>query len=380
MENLLTENQIDIRDLVRDYAIKELRPTAEERDKTAEFPSDVWADLVDMGLTGIGVAEEYGGAGMGQLEKIVAVEELAKVDGAVGGIYSISSILQHALQKFGTDAQKDKYLENITSGGKLGAFALTEAGAGSDAGATKTTAVFGGGTNEYVLNGSKTFITSGQVAEYVLVFALTDPKAKARGLSAIIVEKGTPGFTYGKVEDKMGIRASETVELVFQDCRVPKENLLGEENKGLSIALSLIDTARIGVSAQAVGIAQGALDLSIKYAKEREQFGRPIADLQGIQWYLATMETKIQAARALTTIAAQLADKGIRHSKEAAMAKLFASQTAREVTNLALQIHGGYGYMKDFPLERMYRDAKITEIYEGTSEVQKLVIARSILK
>lgn len=380
MEKLLTENQIDIRDLVKEYAVNELKPTAEERDKTAEFPSEVWADFVDMGLTGIGVDEEYGGTGMGQLEKIVAVEELAKVDAAVGGIYSISSILQEALQKYGTSEQKDKYLENITSGGKLGAFALTEAGAGSDAGATKTTAVLDESTNEYILNGSKTFITSGKVAEYVLVFALTDPAAKARGLSAIIVEKGTPGFTYGKVEDKMGIRASETVELVFQDCRVPKENLLGEENKGLSIALSLIDTARIGVSAQAVGIAQGALDLSIKYAKEREQFGRPIADLQGIQWYLATMETKIQAARALTFHAAKLADKGMRHTKEAAMAKLISSETAREVTNLALQIHGGYGYMKDFPLERMYRDAKITEIYEGTSEVQKLVIARSLLR
>lgn len=380
MEKLLTENQIDIRDLVKEYAVNELKPTAEERDKTAEFPSEVWADFVDMGLTGIGVDEEYGGTGMGQLEKIVAVEELAKVDAAVGGIYSISSILQEALQKYGTSEQKDKYLENITSGGKLGAFALTEAGAGSDAGATKTTAVLDESTNEYILNGSKTFITSGKVAEYVLVLALTDPAAKARGLSAIIVEKGTPGFTYGKVEDKMGIRASETVELVFQDCRVPKENLLGEENKGLSIALSLIDTARIGVSAQAVGIAQGALDLSIKYAKEREQFGRPIADLQGIQWYLATMETKIQAARALTFHAATLADKGIRHTKEAAMAKLISSETAREVTNLALQIHGGYGYMKDFPLERMYRDAKITEIYEGTSEVQKLVIARSLLR
>mgnify|MGYP000861221178 CR=1 FL=1 len=380
MEQILTENQIEIRDLVREYAQNELTSTAQDRDISGEFPKDVMNDLTEMGLTGIGVDEKYGGIGMGQLEKIVAVEELSKIDGAVGGIYSISTILQHALKKFGSEEQKDKYLEEITCGGKMGAFALTEAGAGSDAGATKTTAILDKETNEYIINGTKTFITSGKQAEYVLVFALTNPEAKAKGLSAIIVEKGTPGFTYGKVEDKMGIRASETVELVFQDCRVSADNLLGDENKGLSIALTLIDTARIGVSAQAIGIAQGALDLSIKYAKERKQFGKPIAELQGIQWYLATMETKIQAARALTFYAAKLADKGLRHTKEAAMAKLNASQTAREVTNLALQIHGGYGYMKDFPLERMYRDAKITEIYEGTSEVQKLVISRSLLK
>ena len=375
----LNETQQDIRDLVRDYAQKELVKGAEERDKTGEFPSDVINDLVEMGLTGIGVPEEYDGVGMGVSEKIVAVEELAKVDGAVGGIYSISSIFQQALLRYGTDEQKEKYLPEVTSGGAMGAFALTEANAGSDAGATKTTAILDENTGEYVINGSKTFITTGKQAKYVCVFCLTSPELKTKGLSGIIVEKGTPGFTYGKVEDKMGIRSSETVELVFQNCRVPKENLLGTENKGFRIALSLLDTARIGVAAQAVGIAQGSLDLAVKYAKERMQFGKPVAQLQGIQWYLAEMATQIAAARALVFYAAKIADEGKRHTTEAAMAKLNASRMAREVTNLALQIHGGYGYMKDFPLERMYRDAKITEIYEGTSEIQKLVISRSLL-
>lgn len=379
MEFVLNETQQDIKELVREYAQKVLPKGAEERDRVGDFPEEVYADLVNMGLTGIGIPEEYDGIGMGVSEKIVAVEELAKVDGAVGGIFSISSIFSQAILKYGTEEQKKKYLPEVTTGGKIGAFALTEANAGSDAGATKTTAILDEATGEYVLNGSKTFITSGKHAQYVVVFALTSPELKTKGLSGIIVEKGTPGFTYGKIEDKMGIRASETVELVFQNCRVPKENLLGQENKGFSIALGLLDTARIGIAAQAIGIAQGALDLAVKYAKERKQFGKPVADLQGIQWYLAEMETEISAARALTFYAASLADSGRRHTTEAAMAKLFAAKMAREVTNLALQVHGGYGYMKDFPLERMYRDAKITEIYEGTSEIQKVVIARSLL-
>lgn len=380
MDFILSESQEDIRELVREYAQNELPQGAEERDRNAEFPEDIMAELIEMGLTGIGVPEKYDGIGMGVSEKVVAVEELARVDGAIGGIYSISSIFQQAILKYGTDEQKEKYLPDVTSGGYMGAFALTEANAGSDAGATKTTAILDEESGEFVINGSKTFITSGKQAKYVVVFCLTNPQLKTKGLSAIIVEKGTPGFTYGKIEDKMGIRASETVELVFQDCRVPKENLLGEENKGFKIALSLLDTARIGVAAQAVGIAQGSLDLAIKYAKERMQFGKPIGQLQAIQWYLAEMATQIAAARALTLYAAKLADMGKVHTSEAAMAKLNASKMAREVTNLALQVHGGYGYMKDFPLERMYRDAKITEIYEGTSEIQKLVISRSLLK
>lgn len=380
MDFELNETQKDIRDLTRDYAQKKLIKGAEERDISGEFPADIISDLIEMSLTGIGVPEEYDGIGMGVSEKIVAVEELSKIDGAVGGIYSITSIFQQALLKYGSKEQKEKYLPEVTSGGSIGAFALTEANAGSDAGATKTTAILDESTNEYVINGSKTFITSGKHAKYVVVFALTSPELKTKGLSGIIVEKGTPGFTYGKTEDKMGIRASETVELVFNNCRVPKENLLGQENKGFSIALSLLDTARIGIAAQAVGIAQGALDMSVKYAKERMQFGKPVANLQGIQWYLAEMATEIAAARSLIFYAAKLADEGKNHTTEAAMAKLNASKVAREVTNLALQIHGGYGYMKDFPLERMYRDAKITEIYEGTSEIQKVVISRSLLK
>ena len=380
MDFKLTESQQDIRDLVAEYAKNELTQGAEERDIKGEFPREQIDELIELGLTGIGVPEEYDGIGMGVSEKIVAVEELAKVDGAIGGIYSISSVFQQALLRFGNEEQKKKYLPQTTSGGKMGAFALTEANAGSDAGATKTTAILDEATGEYVINGSKTFITSGKAADFVVVFALTAPELKSKGLSGIIVEKGTPGFTYGKVEDKMGIRSSETVELVFQDCRVPKENLLGEENKGFKYALSVLDTARIGIAAQAIGIAAGALEASIKYAKERMQFGKPIANLQGIQWYIAEMGTKLMAAKTLTHYAAQVADSGENHTMIAAMAKLEASRMAREVTNLAVQIHGGYGYMKDFPIERMYRDAKITEIYEGTSEIQKLVVARSLLK
>lgn len=379
MDMILSEDQIMIKEMVSEYAQSVIAPKSEEIDKTGRFPEEIVADLFEMGLTGIGIPEEYGGIGMGVSEKIVAVEELAKVDGAVGGIYSISSVFQQAVLRFGTEEQKKKYLPQVTTEGFLGAFALTEANAGSDAGATRTTAILDEKSGEYVINGSKTFITSGKQAEYVCVFCLTNPELKAKGLSGIIVQKGTPGFSYGKTEDKMGIRGSETVELVFNNCRVPKENLLGQENKGFGIALSLLDTARIGIAAQAIGIAQGALDASIKYVKERKQFGKPIANLQGIQWYIADMATMIAASRSLTYHAAGVADRGERHTSEAAMAKYNASQTAREVTNLALQIHGGYGYMKDFPLERMYRDAKITEIYEGTSEIQKIVIARSLL-
>lgn len=284
-----------------------------------------------------------------------------------------------AINKFGTPEQKELFIPKITSGGGLSAFALTEPGAGTDAAAVKTTAIYDEKTDEYVLNGTKCFISGGGLADVLIIFALTDPEKALRGMSAFIVEKGTPGFSIGKIEEKMGISASETAELIFEDCRIPKANLLGEENKGFKIAMMTLDGARIGAAAQALGLAEGAIDLSIKYMHERIQFGKPIANLQVLQFYLADMATKTRAAKLLVYEAAWKQDNGLPYSMEAAMAKANASENARFVTNLALQIHGGYGYMKDYPLERMYRDAKITEIYEGTSEVNKIVISRALL-
>jgi alkylation response protein AidB-like acyl-CoA dehydrogenase len=302
---------------------------------------------------------------------------LAKKCAATAAILSIHTIFAQVIQKYGTEAQKEKYLPQVASGGCLGAFALTEPNAGSDAGAAKTTAVLDG--DAYVINGTKCFISGGGQAQFVAVFALTDPTKGLKGLSCIVVEKGTPGFTIGKIEEKMGIHGSETVELIFDNCRVPKENLVGKEGKGFGMAMVALDGARIGVAAQALGIAEGALEESVKYMKTRVQFGKPLTALQGLTWYISDMATKIEAAKWLVYYAAYLKETGQPHTKEAAMAKLNASETARFVTNLALQIHGGYGYMQDYPLERMYRDAKITEIYEGTSEIHKLVISRSVL-
>ena len=333
-----------------------------------------------MGLTGIGTEEKYGGSGGSDIEKIIAVEEIAKYCGSTAATLSIHTIFASVLGKFGTEEQKQKYLPVVCAGGELGAFALTEPNAGSDAGSARTTAIFDESTQEYVLNGTKCFITGGGLAKYVLVFALTSPELKTKGLSCILVERGTPGFSIGKIEDKMGLHGSETAELIFDNCRVPKDNLIGPLGKGFKIAMTALDGARIGIAAQAVGIAAGALDESVKYTKERVQFGRPISSLQGLQWYLAEMATKVECARWMTYRAANLKVSGMPHTKEAAMAKLNASKVAVEVTDKALQIHGGYGYMRDYPLERMYRDAKITEIYEGTSEIHKVVIAREVLK
>ncbi len=366
-----------IREVAREFALKEVAPLAEEIDKQGRYPMETVQKMVKVGFTGIGVPEEYGGSGGDEVTKAIVVEELAKKCGSTAAILSIQGILAQAILNFGTEEQKQFYLPQLTSGGKIGAFALTEPNAGSDAGAVRTRAVKDG--DDYVITGTKCFITSGGQADYVLVFALTEPAKGLRGMSAILVAKGTPGFSVGKVEDKMGIRASETVELIFDNCRVPQSNLLGKEGKGFSIAMILLDGARIGVAAQALGLAQGALDESVKYMKERSQFGGPIARLQGLQWYIAEMATKTEAARWLMYRAASLKAQGLPHSKEAAMAKLNASENARFVTNLALQIHGGYGFMTDYPLERMLRDAKITEIYEGTSEIHKVVISRAVL-
>ena len=307
----------------------------------------------------------------------IVVEEISKKCASTGGILSIHGIFGQSILKFGTEEQKQKYLPLVSNGGKHGAFALTEPNAGSDAGAAKTRAEKDG--DDYIINGTKCFITGGAHADFVLVFALTDPSKGLKGLSAIIVPKGTPGFSIGKIEHKLGIRASETSELIFDNCRVPQANLVGKEGQGFKIAMIMLDGARIGVAAQALGIAEGAIDESVKYMHERVQFSKPIANLQGLQWYIAEMSTKTECAKWMIYRAASLKAQGMPHSKEAAMAKLNASENARFVTNLALQIHGGYGYMQDYPLERMYRDAKITEIYEGTSEIHKLVISRAVL-
>ncbi len=378
MEIKFSPMEEEIREMARVFAEKEVGPIAEEIDKENRFPEETFQKMVEMGFTGIGIPEEYGGSGEGDVVKSIIVEELAKKCGATAAIYSIHHVFQQAVYQFGTEEQKEKYLPEVTSGGKHAAFALTEPNAGSDAAAVKTKAVKDG--DDYVITGTKCFITGGARADYTLLIALTDPEKGVRGMSAIIVPKDAPGFSAGKKEDKMGIRGSETSELIFEDCRVPQANLVGKEGEGFKIAMSVLDGARIGIAAQALGIAEGALEESVKYMHERVQFGKPIASLQGLQWYVAEMATKIESARWLNYRAASLKEQGEPHGKEAAMAKLHASTVAREVTNLALQIHGGYGYMKEYPLERMYRDAKITEIYEGTSEIQKVVIARAVLK
>ena len=380
MDFSLTREQEMLKKLAQQFAETELEPVAEEVDREHYFPADNFRKMAEVGLTGIGVPKEYGGIGGGCAEQVLAVSEFGKKCMASASILSIHLICPHAILKYGTEEQTQKYLPRLTKGGELGAFALTEPNAGSDAAGVKTTAVYDAETDEYVLNGTKCFISGGARAGVLVIFASTDPSKGVKGISAFIVEKGTPGFTSGKIENKMGIAGSETAELIFEDCRIPASNLLGKLNQGFKIAMQALDGARIGVGAQAIGIAEGAIDLAVKYSHERVQFGKPISAQQGIQWYFAEMATKTAAARALVERAAYLQDAGQPYTQAAAMCKLYAAENARFVTNLALQIHGGYGYMKDYPLERMYRDAKITEIYEGTSEVHKIVIAREVLK
>ncbi|PRR79171.1 Acryloyl-CoA reductase [Clostridium liquoris] len=379
MDFSLNREQEMIKKLAQQFAENELEPVAEDVDLEHVFPKENFKKMAALGFTGIGVPSQYGGSGGGALEKIIVVSEFAKKCMSSAAILSIHLIAPQTIYKYGNEEQRQKYLPILTKGGSLGAFALTEPNAGSDAGSAKTVAIFDSETNEYILNGTKCFISGGSRADVLIIFALTQPNKGLKGMSAIIVEKGTPGFSIGKVETKMGLAGSETAELVFEDCRVPAANLLGKEGQGFKIAMQALDGARIGVGAQAVGVAEGALDLSIKYSKERVQFGKPIAKLQGIQWYIADMATKTMAAKTLVQYAAYLEDAGKPFTAEAAMCKLNASENARFVTNLALQIHGGYGYMRDYPLERMYRDAKITEIYEGTSEIHKVVISRAVM-
>ncbi|ABB15094.1 acyl-CoA dehydrogenase [Carboxydothermus hydrogenoformans] len=379
MDFRLSEEHELLRQTVRDFAEKEVAPSAAERDEQERFDREIFKKMAELGLTGIPWPEEYGGAGMDYIAYAIAVEELSRVCASTGVTLSAHvSLGSFPIYKYGTEEQKQKYLKPLALGEKLGAFGLTEPSAGSDAGSLKTTAVRDG--DYYILNGSKIFITNGGEAEIYVVFATVDKSKGHRGISAFIVEKGTPGFSFGKKEKKLGIRSSPTVELVFENCRIPKENLLGEEGQGFKIALSTLDGGRIGIAAQAVGIAQGAYEAAVKYAKERTQFGKPIAEFQGVSFVLADMATKIQAARLLVYHAAWLESNNLPYGKAAAMAKLFASETAMEVTTKAVQIFGGYGYTREYPVERMMRDAKITEIYEGTSEVQRIVISSYILK
>ncbi len=375
----LTPEQKMVQSVVRRFAETEIKPIAQEIDETEEFPWSVLKKMGELNIMGMAIPKEWNGAGVDTISYMIAIEEIAKVCASTSVIMAVhNSVCCYPIYLFGTDFQKEKFLKPLAAGEKLGAFALTEPSAGSDAGSVRTIAKLDG--DEYIIQGNKIFITSGSEADVALIIASTDPSQGVRGLSAFLVEKGTPGYTYGTIEDKMGVRASATTELVFENCRIPKENLLGQEGKGFKIGMTTLDASRMGIAAQAVGIAQGALDESVKYAKEREQFGRPIGKFQAIQWMLAEMATKIQAARFLVHHAAYLKEEGKPFTKESAMAKLYASRIAREVTSDAVQIHGGYGYTKDYAVERFYREAKITEIYEGTSEVQKMVIAREALK
>ena len=379
MDFEFNENQLDLQKMVRELAEKEIGPRAKENDEKDVFPVDVFKMMADMGLTAIGVPESYGGPEATDIERMIAIEEIAKKDGAVATILAVHGMFVQALEKYGTEEQKQRFYPRIAEEGYYTAFALTEPCAGSDPASAKTTAVYDPATDEYVLNGNKCFITGGARADAILVFALTDPALGAKGMSAFIVEKGMKGFSTGKIEDKMGIRCSETAELFFDDCRVPKANLVGQEGKGFGIAMNSLDGARIGVGAIALGLAEGALDESLSYIEQRVQFGKPISKLQGIQWYIADMATEIETAKWMVYHAAYLRTVGKPYTKEASMCKLHNSKVAREVTNLAMQIHGGYGYMKEYAVERMYRDAKITEIYEGTSEIQKVIIAKQVM-
>lgn len=375
----LTREQQYVRQMMREFAETEVKPIAAEIDETERFPIENVEKMAKLGVMGIPISTEFSGAGGDNVSYAIAVEELSRVCGSTGVILSAHmSLCTAVINQFGTPAQKEKYLHDLASGRKIGAFGLTEPNAGTDAAGQQTTAVEDG--DNYILNGQKIFITNGGAADTFIVFAMTDRSKGVKGITAFIVEKGFKGFSIGKVEDKMGIRASSTTELVFEDCVVPKENLLGKVGKGFSIAMKTLDGGRIGIAAQALGIAQGAYDECIQYMKERKQFGRSIAKFQGLQWMIADMNTKIEAARLLVYKAAYLKDMGRPFSADAARAKLYAAEVSMEVTTKAVQIHGGYGYTKEYPLERMMRDAKITEIYEGTSEVQRMVIAAHELK
>jgi alkylation response protein AidB-like acyl-CoA dehydrogenase len=374
-----TEEHESIRQAARSFAQKEIAPVAAEFDETGDFPSKTIKKMGEMGFMGIEVPEEYGGAGMDTLAYVLALEEICKVDAAHGTIMSVNnSLFCNGILKFGTEAQKLKYVTPVASGKSIGAYSLTEPMSGSDAGTMRSRAVRDGDT--YIINGRKSWVTSGPVADYVVMFTLTDPEKKHRGITAFMVDANKPGFVRGKKEPKLGIRASATSEILFEDYRCPLEDRLGEEGDGFKIAMAVLDAGRIGIAAQALGIAEAAYEASLAYALDREAFGSKIGEFQGISFKIADMKTRIEATRLLVYNAALAKERskttGDRFTREAAMAKLFASETAMFVTHAAVQIHGGMGYSKELPVERYFRDAKITEIYEGTSEIQRLVISR----
>ncbi|MFT0801688.1 acyl-CoA dehydrogenase [Bacillus swezeyi] len=375
----MSEEHQMIQKMVRDFAKHEVEPTAKERDEEERFDRDLFTKMAELGLTGIPWPEKYGGIGSDYLAYVVAVEELSKVCASTGVTLSAhTSLACWPVYTFGTEEQKQEYLKPMARGGKIGAYGLTEPGSGSDAGGMKTTAVKNG--NEYILNGTKIFITNGGIADYYIVFAALEPDKKHKGTTAFIVEKDFAGFSVGKKEKKLGIRSSPTTEIIFEDCRVPLKNRLGEEGEGFKIAMMTLDGGRNGIAAQAVGIAQGAFEAATAYAKERKQFGRPIAEQQGISFKLADMATAIEASRLLTYQAAWLESEGMPYGKASAMSKLYAGDAAMKVTTEAVQIFGGYGYTKDYPVERYMRDAKITQIYEGTQEIQRIVISRMVMQ
>ena len=379
MDYLLSEQQIMIRDLAREIARKKIRPVAAEYDEKEEFPWPIMKILAESDLFGVYIEEKYGGLGGGVFELALVTEELSCACGGIAVCFAASALGTYPIILFGNEEQKQKYLPDLASGKKVAAFAITEAAAGSDASAIQTTAKKEG--DHYILNGTKQWITNGGEAETYTVIAMTDKNKGARGASAFIVEKGTEGFTFGKKEKKLGIRASSTRELVFNNAKVPKENLLGREGLGFIVAMKTFDKSRPGVAAQAVGIAQGAMDLAVEYSRQRQQFGKSISNFQGVQFMLADMATEIEAARALIYAVARMADKGgDKIAKESAMTKLFASDVAMRVTTDAVQIFGGYGYMRDYPIEKYMRDAKITQIYEGTNQIQRSVIASNLIK
>ena len=379
MDFSLTKQEKLFLQMIREFAEKEVKPLAAEIDEQERFPLETVEKMAKLGLMGMPVPVEYGGAGATNQMYTMAVEELSKVCATTGVVLSAHTSLCIApIMENGTEEQKQKYVPRLASGEWIGAFGLTEPNAGTDASGQQTTAVLEG--DEWVLNGSKIFITNAAYANVYIVIAMTDKSQGTRGISAFIVERDAPGFSIGKKEKKMGIRGSATCELIFENCRIPKDNLLGKLGGGFPIAMKTLDGGRIGIAAQALGIAQGALDETVKYVKERKQFGKPLAAFQNTQFQLANMETKVQAARLLVRSAAYKKDQKMPYSADAAMAKLYAAETAMEVTTKAVQLHGGYGYTREYPIERMMRDAKITEIYEGTSEVQRMVISSKLLK
>lgn len=375
----LNEEHDMLRKMIRDFAENQVAPTATERDEEERFDRSIFEQMAELGLTGIPWPEQYGGAGADYLSYVIAVEELSRVDASIGVTLSAHvSLASWPLYKFGTEEQKQTFLRPLAEGKKMGAYCLTEPGSGSDSAGMRTTAVRDG--DHYVLNGSKIFITNAGEAEIYIVFAVTQPELKHKGITAFIVEKGMDGFTMGKKEKKLGIRSSPTLAVNFEDVRVPAANRLGEEGQGFKIAMMTLDGGRNGIAAQALGIAQGAFEHALGYAKERNQFGKPIAALQAIQFKLADMATKIEAARLLTYQAAWLEDQGLPYGKASAMSKVFAGDIAMEVTTEAVQVFGGYGYTREYPVERFMRDAKITQIYEGTNEIQRVVISNMLLK